>query len=142
MSKLDRLKESVGRNIGAIAPTEPGLVKSFQERLAEVPAPPEKRAPVAAHDGGDESPAAKPKAAKKAEHKTGRIERVSISMPSEDLARITKVRKRAARRGDIYPKSHIVRAALIHFDGLEDSKILEILESVPVLKAGRDAAED
>ena len=64
-----------------------------------------------------------------------RFERASFTMPAEDLARIQMVRQRVARHGEIYPKSHIVRAALIHLDSLKDGEILEILETVLMAKS-------
>ena len=139
MSKLDSLKASVGRNLEKMTPRESGLVKSFEDRLREeTPAPVAESQPRQAAEPNVSQSEPKVRATKRSE-KTGRIERLSVSMPSEDVARIQKVRKRAARRGDIYPKSHIVRAALIHMDSLEDSKVLEILESVAVIKPGKEA---
>lgn len=143
MSKLDAFKQSVSKNVGTIAPLQGGLVKTFHERLdeeTEQNAKPVQKEPQQAT--GETAERASKATSKKATQKTGRIERLSVSMPSEDLARITKVRKRAARRGDIYPKSHIVRAALIHLDSLEDSKVLEILEAVSVVKLGKENNED
>jgi hypothetical protein len=81
---------------------------------------------VATAPGVGEARTQKPKK----EPKTDRSIPLTVSMPSLDVARIQKIRKRAAKRGDIYPKSQIMRAAIIHFDELEDGVMLGILKRV------------
>lgn len=146
-SALDKMRKAVVAKAvehGAVHVGQPSL----QERLRQ--APPEKAAGQEVVAKSLPVPASSPEPAPthseirtpkpKKEPKADRSIPLTVSMPSLDVARIQKIRKRAAKRGEIYPKSQIVRAALIHFDELEDGVMLGILKRIN--KDTEDSTED
>lgn len=127
MSSLDKLRKNVVAKAVDTSPPATTGQASLQERLRQVSPPDQPTlAPVATAPDVGEAKTQKPKK----DPKTDRSIPLTVSMPSLDVARIQKIRKRAAKRGDIYPKSQIMRAAIIHFDELDDGVMLGILKRV------------
>ena len=140
MSTLDKMRSKLQKD-GAAAGAAPAGTLSLAQRIARSDAlldkelpnenfPPDARSLERPSQPGA-TKAQKPKKAPKTDHSA----RVIASMPSLDAAKIQKIRKRAARRGEIFSKSHVVRAAIVHLEGLDDGKLVEILSQLEEVRS-------
>jgi hypothetical protein len=65
------------------------------------------------------------------------VVRDTFSMPEPDYAVIARVRNKAGRKGHIYTKSEVVRAALQVLGGLPEGEVMQQLAAIEKLKPGR-----
>lgn len=103
------------------------------------PATPEK--PAARKVLDKPSAPAKTKA-KAAKSKKIKLVRDSFTMPEMEYAEIAAVKKRCLKAGVAVKKSEVLRAAVLAFAKLSDTRIVAAIGALTPIKTGRPAKED
>ncbi|MGV8712504.1 MAG: hypothetical protein ACWA6R_08140 [Nitrosomonas sp.] len=67
--------------------------------------------------------------------------RDSFSLPENDYAKLTELKKRCLQAGVQVKKSELIRAGLLSLSRLTDAALIKLFQQVKVIKTGRPAKE-
>jgi hypothetical protein len=115
--------------------------------VAKAPAPVKAPAPIKAPEPIKSLEPAKVTQAPKATKgpklpKKEKLVRDSFSMPESDFKLISAVKKRALAFERVTKKSEVLRAGLKALQGLSETQLKALLETLPVIKTGRPKKAD